>query len=316
MQTPRSGQTALPRQERQTARTRRPFRQQQAQAARQRRLITLAATGVVLVLVILVAARLLVSGSASSVAVADSPAPDTLMAQVTGVPPATLDAVGRGSVTQLPSPVRAAVERGPNGLPLVTYVGAEYCPFCAGERWGLIVALGRFGAFSNLKLSHSASDDVYPNTPTFSFLGSSYSSQWIEFSGVELQSNVRSGSGYQTLQTPAPAQTTVLQTYDAPPYVPASSAGSIPFIDFGGQYVVAGASFDVGVLNNLTQAQIAQTLSDPSSPQAKAILGTANTLTAAVCSATGDAPADVCGLPTVKSLEATLAAGPVPGKTP
>ncbi len=65
------------------------------------------------VLVVLVAARLLMSGSANSVALADAPAPDALVAQVTGVPAATLEAVGRGTVTQLPTPVRADVERGP-----------------------------------------------------------------------------------------------------------------------------------------------------------------------------------------------------------
>lgn len=315
MQTPRSGRTTLPVKERRsTDRPGRQTRRQQAQAARQRRLVITAASGVVLVLVVLVAARLLTSGSASSVA--DSPASDALVAQVTGVDAATFEKVGRGTVAALPNPVRTAIQRGPAGQPLVTYVGAEYCPFCAGERWGLIAALSRFGTFSNLRVSHSASDDVYPNTPTFSFVGSSYSSQQVEFSSVELQSNVRSGSGYQTLQTPTPDENTLLQIYDAPPYVPASSAGSIPFINFAGQYVVSGASFDVGVLSGLSQDQVASMLADTNSAPSRAILGTANALTAAICSATGDTPADVCGQSTVKSLEATLAASPVPGKTP
>jgi len=64
----------------------------------------------------------------------------------------------------------------------------------------------------------------------------------------------------------------------------------------------------------MNHSQIAVALADPSTPQARAILGTANALTAAICSATGDTPAEVCGLPAVKSLEATLAAQPVPGK--
>jgi uncharacterized protein DUF929 len=230
------------------------------------------------------------------------------------VPAASLEQVGRGSLAALPIPVRAEIERGPSGLPLVTYVGAEYCPFCAGERWPLIVALGRFGSFSGLTLSHSAPDDVFPSTATFSFVGASYTSQYVELSAVELQSNVRTGNGYPVLQTPTPAQTSVLRKYDGPPYLPAASAGAIPFIDFAGQYVISGASFDVGVLRTMTHDQLATALGDPSNAQAKAVLGAANALTAAVCGATGDHPGDVCGQPAVQSLEAALAASPVPSR--
>jgi len=34
----------------------------------------------------------------------------------------------------------------------VVYIGAEYCPYCAVERWPLIVALNRFGTLTNLGL--------------------------------------------------------------------------------------------------------------------------------------------------------------------
>jgi Domain of unknown function (DUF929) len=287
-------------------------RQQEQAAARQRRIVGLAAGAVIVVLVGLFAAKLLTGGT-NAVPAPDTPAPDALVAQVTGVPSVTLEQVGRGSLAQLPIAVRGTPQTGPTGLPPVTYIGAEYCPYCAGERWALIVALGRFGTFSGLKLSHSASNDVYPNTATFSFVGASYSSQYVDFSAVELESNVRTSSGYQALQTPTPAQVSLLQTYDAPPYVPAASAGSIPFIDFANQYLVSGASFDVGVLRGMTQDQIAAALADPSSAQARAILGSANALTAAICSSTGNQPASVCSLPTVASLEATLAASPVAG---
>ena len=266
-----------------------------------------------LILVALFAGRLITSRSAGSGA-ANQPAPDSLVAQLTSIDPAVFQQVGKGSVQNMPTPIRANVERGPNGLPLVTYAGAEYCPFCAGERWPLIIALSRFGTFSGLELSHSSTTDVYPNTSTFSFANASYSSPYVEFSPVELQSNAPSGSGYAPLQTPTPAQNSVLRTYDAPPYVPAQSAGSIPFIDFGGQYMVSGATFDVGALRGMTQDQIAAQLSNPSSPQAQAIIGSANALTAAICTATANVPAEVCSAPTIQSLQAQLAATPVPGK--
>jgi len=97
--------------------------------------------------------------------------------------------------------------------------------------------------------------------------------------------------------------------------VPAQSAGSIPFIDLAGQYMVSGASYDVGVLRGMTAEQIAGALSDPSSAVTQGIVGSANALTATICSATGDTPAEVCSQPAVQSLEATLAAQQVPGKS-
>ncbi len=53
-----------------------------------------------------------------------------------------------------------------------------------------------------------------------------------------MQSNVRSGNSYAALDTPTAAQQQLLQTYNAPPYVSADSAGAIPFIDFGNRYLV------------------------------------------------------------------------------
>jgi hypothetical protein len=60
------------------------------------------------------------------------------------------------------------------GKPLVVYIGAEYCPFCAAQRWPLVVALSRFGTFSGLSVTRSASEDVFPDTATLSFHSASY----------------------------------------------------------------------------------------------------------------------------------------------
>jgi Domain of unknown function (DUF929) len=277
-------------------------------------MIAWAAASVLLVLAALLAAKLLTSMAPREPA--EGPVPLQLMADLSGVPAATFEQVGRSGVATLPIPVRAALQRGPSGLPLVTYIGAEYCPFCAAERWPLVVSLSRFGTFSGLRTAHSAADDSYPLTPTLSFYGSGYTSRYVEFSAVELQSNVRSGSGYATLQTPTPAQDALLRTYDGPPYVPSRSAGSIPFLSIANQYVVSGASFDLGLLRGLSQAEIASSLSAGTADQARAIIGNANALTAALCLATGDAPADVCTQSAVRSLEASLRDRPPPTGAP
>ena len=38
-----------------------------------------------------------------------------------------------------------------DGKPGIFYYGAEYCPYCAAERWPVVVALSRFGTWSNLQ---------------------------------------------------------------------------------------------------------------------------------------------------------------------
>jgi len=264
-----------------------------------------------LVVALLVAVRVL---TASQPAPSNALLSDEAAAALTSIPASTFETVGVGSAQSLPTPIQADVRRGPNGLPLVTYIGAEYCPYCAAERWALVVALSRFGQFSGLQTSHSASDDIYPNTPTLSFVGATYTSPYLEFSSVELQSNERSGSSYAPLQTPSLEQQQILRQFDAPPYVPANSAGAIPFVDLADQYLVSGSSYDVGVLRGQTVDSIARSLSDPTSPTARAIVGSANTITAALCSATGGDPTDVCSQPGIQAFQSALAKAPVPSQ--
>lgn len=204
----------------------------------------------------------------------------------TSVPSAALDAVGNGAVTSGPvkypgTPITK------NGLPELLYVGAEYCPFCAAERWAMVVALSRFGTFGSLGVSRSASEDVYPNTPTFTFYGSTYTSEYLAFTAVETATNEPSGSGgYKPLQELTPAQIQVITE--------ANVGSSIPFLSFGGKYVISGATYDVGVLKGLSALQVARALGDVDSPVGQSVLGAANGITAAICGMTGNQPSTVC----------------------
>jgi hypothetical protein len=235
-----------------------------------------------------------------------TPASASLVHTVTSVPPSTFNAVGAGSARTLPQPVKAPGLTSAGGKPVVVYIGAEYCPYCATERWPMVLALSRFGRFTNLQTTHSSSSDTYPSTPTFSFHGSSYSSPYLDFEGVELQTNQLSGSSYKTLDQPTSEQQQLLSTYDGPPYT--TESGSIPFIDFGGKYLVNGASYDPGVLQGKTHVQVADALGNPDSPVSQGVIGTANALTAAICSMTNDRPSNVCGQPAVVALQARLRA--------
>ncbi len=85
------------------------------------------------------------------------------------------------------------------------------------------------------------------------------------------------------------------------PFVPGT--GTLPFVDVGNRLVVSGSGigFSPGVLQGLSMAQIAGDLSDPTNADAQAVLGAANTLSAAICAATGGKPVAVCDSPGVRA---------------
>jgi len=167
------------------------------------------------------------------------------------------------------------------------------------------VVLSRFGTFSGLSTVHSSSTDQYPNTSTWTFVHATYTSKYLTFTPVELETNIPSGQGYTALQTSTSAQQALLAKYDAPPYVPSADNGAIPFIDFGNKYMISGASYSPQVLQGKSWSEIATALKDPTSPIAKAVDGAANYLTATICELTGNQPATAC-TPVVKQLEAKL----------
>jgi thiol-disulfide isomerase/thioredoxin len=217
----------------------------------------------------------------------------------TSVPESTLRAVGAGSVASKPQSITGSHLR-LDGKPEMLYMGAEYCPYCAAERWAMIVALSHFGTFTGLQGMQSSSTDVYADTPTFTFLHAEYTSKYIKLSTVEMED--RSGN---TLQTPTAAQQALMNKYDAAPYVASADAGSIPFVDMGNRYLIVGASYNPSVLSGLTWSQIATDLHDPSTAVAKGVDGTANFITAALCKITNDRPRSVC-TSAVKKLQGQI----------
>ncbi len=293
-----------------------------ARRAEQRRRILIASGSVVAVLAIVLAFVIIKlnnkptapaaspSSSASPQGLSNGPTGSALAAvvgKVTSVPASTLNAVGdgSGSVTAKPTSISGTTLT-ENGKPEMLYMGAEYCPYCAAERWAMIVALSRFGTFKGLATVHSAvkngagDAEPDPDTPTWTFLHATYSSPYLTFTPVELETNIPDPSTgeYTTLQTPTAAQQALSTKYEG-------SEGPIPFIDFGNHYMVQGASYNPGVLDGLSWSTIATDLSNPNSPVAKAVDGTANYITAAICKMTGNQPASACTA-TVKSLESQI----------
>lgn len=224
-------------------------------------------------------------------------APASVIKELSSITQATFDAIGTGSAQAMPKAISGTPMK-QNNKPEIFYEGAEYCPYCATERWAMTAALDRFGSFTNLQLTHSSGTDVYPNTQTLSYYGSTYTSSYIAFDPVELYTNIPSSSGgYTTLQNPTSAQNNIANKYD--------KQGSIPFIYFDGKFTIEGATYNPSILQGKTAEQIAASLSSSSNPIAKGVDGTANTITAAICKLTGNKPATACD-PTVQAIETQL----------
>lgn len=245
------------------------------------------------------------SGTSTSSVLGPDPAPSSLVESVTNVPESVFEQVG------LPSeianfPTKVTKDLSPltsSGLPVMLYVGAEYCPFCAAERWAMIMALSKFGSFSGLSTIASSPSDFAPLTQTFTFKGSTYKSRYLVFEPYELSTNTPAASGskcnidgYACLETPSKAILAVFENV---------GGGSFPFMDFANKVAQLGAGFEDQplVLAGLTHQQIAHDLYEPTSPVAQAEDGSANYITAAICTMTGDQPADVCSASYIKTAQ-------------
>lgn len=207
-----------------------------------------------------------------------TPISENISSQLSGVSYNTLNSVDKSSVIQLTKVSgRPLID---NGKPVVLYVGADYCPFCASERWALVVALSKFGNFTGLTYMMSSPSDVYANTPTMSFEKITYTSDYITFQAVETSD--RSGNPLQSTTT---EQKLLMQLYD--------STGGIPFVDIANNYVIAGSQFQPSTFQGMSWAQISANLDNPKSQVGKSVDASAATLITAICKSLDTKPA-VC----------------------
>lgn len=214
-----------------------------------------------------------------------TPVPAATLAKIRSVPVSTLYSAPQSGITTNVQ----AVNNPPltaNGKPELLFIGAEFCPHCAAERWAMYTALSKFGTFSPEPGSiHSAVEDG--DVPTLTFYGTTYTSPYLTFTPVEVYTNHPNGSGgYVKLQTPTAAQTALWS---------ASNGGGFPFLDFGGKHILQSAQYLFTPLQGLPFSDVANQVGNNSTQIGANIDASAGILIKTICSSmTHDQPASVC----------------------
>ena len=249
---------------------------------------------VAIALVVLIVAVLVIvkvaggggSGTVTDVASppAGTPIPAATLAKLQSVPISTLTAAPTGGIVTAPQAVNARALTA-DGKAELLFIGAEYCPHCAAERWPLYIALSKFGTFSPQPgRIHSANEDG--DVPTLTFYGTTYSSPYLTFTPVEVYTNKLQGDGYAPLQTPTQAQLTLWAN---------TNGGSFPFLDFGGKKVLPSAQYLFTPLENLTFSNVASQVGNNSTEIGADIDASAAQLIATICgSLSNEQPSNVC----------------------
>jgi hypothetical protein len=193
-----------------------------------------------------------------------------------------------------------------HGKPIVLFVGEEGCPYCAEMRWSMVLALMRFGNFTNLAYMTSAYDGT--DFPTFSFIGSTYTSKYLVLQSYEVLDR-----GTSTLQSLPSNYSSIFNSL--------SVNQGVPFVDFGGKYYTPSALLPASIpgysdyitylsalFGNQNWDQVVSGISSGSQLGAL-IKDGANVITATICKAItaagGVPPSGVCQQSPINTLGPT-----------
>ena len=293
----------------------RPPTRAPAKGGRPAGLFTWLAVGLVIIVVsALVIIKVASGGNSGGGATAFQPTDPTTFGELTTVPASVFNTVGITSPdfqvlepqTIKSQPELMTTNTSGKKVPEVLYIGAEFCPYCAAQRWPTIIALSRFGTWGGLGNTSSYSGVEDPNTPSFTFVHATYKSKYIAFTGVEESTNYVDAATnyYAVLQKPTAEQNALVAKYDNSTYIKGFGTfkGGIPFITFANKFLVGGSSsYPPTALAGSTRSQIAAGLSNATSPVTEAIITSANYETAAFCTLTNMQPKSVCKSAGVKT---------------
>lgn len=158
-----------------------------------------------------------------------------------------------------------------NGKLLVFFMGAEYCPFCAAERWAIVRALQKFGQWNGLKQTMSAArDEQFLNLPTYDFTEATYTSSHVEFIARELKDRE-----FKTLQKLLKTEEKFVRKFNP--------EKEIPFLLVGGRFMQVGSGFTPKIFIGHTFRQTETELKKAESEIRKTIDAEGNIIAALLC---------------------------------
>lgn len=180
------------------------------------------------------------------------------------------------------------------GKPLVFFVGAQWCPFCAAERWALVKATSRFGEWSGLgELLSRSGQDYFPRLATYDLARATYKSDFIGLRYKE----VATVDG-DPLQKLGSFEERLVDEYD--------KLGGVPFLlaaGPGGRYTV-DLGYSPGLIEGQTFAELRRDVATGAPTEAvEAIDAQADAITALICKLDGRQPASVCAKGSIPALE-------------
>lgn len=177
-----------------------------------------------------------------------------------------------------------------NGKPIVVFIGAEFCQYCAIERWALIMTMMRFGNFTNLHYMTAGTTEG--DYATFTFVGSRYSSSYIVFRSYEAAD--RADNPLQTV----PSNYSAVWTH---------YGSGFPFVDVGNTYVSPSSVLaNPSILSGKNWTQIISGISS-GDDTGLLIKEAANLFTALICKVTQGSPAGICAASPISSIVASIA---------
>lgn len=234
-------------------------------------------------------------------------APGGVVDGLSALPQSAFDEAGVSALSgPLPEVVPGQTLYQVGGRPAVVFVGAEFSPYSAAASWALVVALSRFGTWSDLGQATTPSTVVFARTPGFSFTGAGFRSPYVTLQAVERYSSKLASTapaGFVSLATPSAGVLSQMRHFDAQAGTPL-----LPFVDVAGRVVGTGSAvgFSPALLQGLSMSQVGAALGDPSSALGQAVLAAANVTVASVCAADGGRPAAVCTSPGARAAAARL----------
>jgi thiol-disulfide isomerase/thioredoxin len=167
-----------------------------------------------------------------------------------------------------------------NGKLFVFFLGAEYCPYCAAQRWAIVRSLQKFGQWDGLKQTISAArDEPFLNLPTYDFTNANYTSPHIEFLSREIQDRE-----FRPLQKLLKTDEKLLQKFNP--------EREIPFLLVGGRFTQIGSGFTPKIFIGHTFRQTETELKKMESEIRKTIDDEANIISALLC--ISGLPPEVC----------------------